>query len=108
MIRRPPRSTLFPYTTLFRSPDLSGTFNSRDYNLIGNTSGATFMGTTAHNITGQNPLLGPLQNNGGPTFTHALLVGSPAIDAGTDVTTLNGAVDNLVTTINVTDASAFP
>src|SRR2546430_13762269 len=24
MIRRPPRSTLFPYTTLFRSRDLSG------------------------------------------------------------------------------------
>src|SRR3712207_6900623 len=24
MIRRPPRSTLFPYTTLFRSPDLPG------------------------------------------------------------------------------------
>src|SRR5260221_5415034 len=23
MIRRPPRSTLFPYTTLFRSPDLA-------------------------------------------------------------------------------------
>src|SRR2546422_6056472 len=23
MIRRPPRSTLFPYTTLFRSPDLT-------------------------------------------------------------------------------------
>jgi len=27
-------------------------------------------------------LLGPLQNNGGPTRTHALLAGSPAIDAG--------------------------
>src|SRR2546430_9419295 len=27
MIRRPPRSTLFPYTTLFRSP---GDFTSRD------------------------------------------------------------------------------
>jgi len=27
-------------------------------------------------------VLGPLQDNGGPTFTHALLVGSPAIDAG--------------------------
>src|SRR2546428_4866630 len=26
MIRRPPRSTLFPYTTLFRSPHLSLTF----------------------------------------------------------------------------------
>ncbi|MCZ7624560.1 MAG: hypothetical protein M5R38_00810 [Candidatus Methylomirabilis sp.] len=30
-----------------------------------------------------DPLLGPLQNNGGPTQTHALLPGSPAIDAGT-------------------------
>ena len=29
-----------------------------------------------------DPLLGPLQDNGGPTFTHALLHGSPAIDAG--------------------------
>jgi Bacterial Ig-like domain len=28
-----------------------------------------------------NPLLGPLQNNGGPTNTHALLPGSPAVDA---------------------------
>jgi hypothetical protein len=27
-------------------------------------------------------MLGPLQNNGGPTQTHALLPGSPAIDAG--------------------------
>src|SRR5260370_26831392 len=25
MIRRPPRSTLFPYTTLFRSADVAGT-----------------------------------------------------------------------------------
>jgi hypothetical protein len=29
-----------------------------------------------------DPLLGPLQDNGGPTLTHALLSGSPAIDAG--------------------------
>ena len=29
-----------------------------------------------------DPLLGPLQDNGGPTFTHALLPGSPAINAG--------------------------
>ena len=32
-----------------------------------------------------NPLLGPLANNGGPTQTHALLSGSPAIDAGTNI-----------------------
>jgi hypothetical protein len=29
-----------------------------------------------------DPLLGPLQDNGGPTFTHALLPGSPAINTG--------------------------
>ena len=33
---------------------------------------------------GVQPLLGPLADNGGPTQTHALLAGSPAIDAGDD------------------------
>lgn len=33
-------------------------------------------------LPGINPLLGSLQDNGGPTWTHALLEGSPAIDAG--------------------------
>lgn len=32
----------------------------------------------------RNPNIGPLQNNGGSTWTHALLVGSPALDAGTN------------------------
>lgn len=32
-----------------------------------------------------NPGVGPLANNGGPTQTHALLPGSPAIDTGSDV-----------------------
>jgi len=41
-------------------------------NLIGGTSASTQI----------NPLLGPLANNGGPTLTHALLAGSPAINAG--------------------------
>jgi len=35
-----------------------------------------------------DPLLGPLQDNGGPTFTHALLQGSPAIDAGNNASGL--------------------
>jgi hypothetical protein len=35
-----------------------------------------------NNIFGGSPLLGPLAYNGGPTRTHALLPGSPAIDAG--------------------------
>ncbi len=33
-------------------------------------------------IRNTDPLLGPLQDNGGPTLTHALLPGSPAIDNG--------------------------
>ena len=36
------------------------------------------------NIVGANPNLGPLADNGGPTQTHALLPGSPAIDQGND------------------------
>ncbi|MFN8487914.1 MAG: choice-of-anchor Q domain-containing protein [Caldilineaceae bacterium] len=35
-------------------------------------------------LVGQNPLLGPLANNGGVTPTHALLPGSPAINAGSN------------------------
>ncbi|MEO1591784.1 MAG: choice-of-anchor Q domain-containing protein [Cyanobacteria bacterium J06632_22] len=37
------------------------------------------VGTTASPV---DPLLGPLQNNGGPTFTQSPLPGSPAIDMG--------------------------
>jgi hypothetical protein len=36
----------------------------------------------SYNLIGGSPLLGPLQDNGGPTLTMALLPGSPAIDAG--------------------------
>ncbi len=64
------------------APDLSGTINAGDYNLIGNTQGTTISGSPSHNITGVDPKLGPLADNGGPTDTLALLPGSPAIDAG--------------------------
>ncbi len=63
-------------------PDCDGPIVSSDYNLIQNTNGCTFTGTTTHNIIGQTPLLGALQDNGGPTPTMALLAGSPAIDKG--------------------------
>ncbi|MGE3468467.1 MAG: choice-of-anchor Q domain-containing protein, partial [Pyrinomonadaceae bacterium] len=39
-----------------------------------------FSGDTATNITGVDPNLGPLQNNGGPTLTHLPNAGSPVID----------------------------
>jgi hypothetical protein len=46
-------------------------------------------------IGGSDPLLGPLQNNGGPTKTHALLPGSPAIDAGNDAVCAADPVNGL-------------
>ena len=41
-------------------------------------------GTNTANIIGQDPLLGPLQNNGGMTLTRELLPGSPALDTGSN------------------------
>lgn len=61
--------------------DCFGTLDSQDYNLIYFPT-CTVAGNTTHNIVSQNPMLGPLQNNGGLTLTHALLSGSPAINAG--------------------------
>jgi CSLREA domain-containing protein len=66
-------------------PDVAGTFTSNGNNIIGNRGA-----TTAFNQPGDrtgtsaplNPLLTQLQNNGGPTNTHALLTGSPAINTG--------------------------
>lgn len=67
-------------TTL--GPDCSGTLNSLGHNLIETTTGCTVTGFGNGNLFGLDPLTGPLANNGGQTWTHALLAGSPAIDAG--------------------------
>src|SRR5262249_54442497 len=75
-------NTIVAGNTAPTAPDISGTVISNGYNLIQNTSGATITGTTTGNILGQNPLLGPLEDNGGPTLPRALLPLSPALDAG--------------------------
>jgi CSLREA domain-containing protein len=62
--------------------DCKGALTSKDYNLILTTAGCAIGGATAHNTIGVDAQLGTLQNNGGSTATHALLAGSPAIDAG--------------------------
>ena len=72
-------------TSAALGPDLRFTFSSQGYNLIENTSDATITGDTSTNITGQDPALGALQDNGGPTFTHAPDPGSPVIDKGKDL-----------------------
>jgi hypothetical protein len=68
--------------------DVGGAFTSNGGNLIGDGGSATGFTHGANNdqvgngAVRINPLLGPLANNGGPTPTHALLAGSPAINAG--------------------------
>lgn len=60
--------------------DVHGDFDAR-YSLIeDNTGPGTRSGIG--NIIGQDPLLGPLADNGGPTLTYLPDAGSPVIDAG--------------------------
>jgi subtilisin family serine protease len=60
--------------------NLSAAVSSDGYNLSSDSAGGLLTSLTDQVNT--DPMLGPLQDNGGPTFTHALLPGSPAIDKG--------------------------
>jgi CSLREA domain-containing protein len=70
--------------------DVTNSFQSNGYNLIGagNATGEFVEPGDQTGVT--NPMLGPLADNGGPTMTHALLAGSPAINTG-DPTAVAGA-----------------
>ena len=69
-------------------PDCLGTPTSLGYNLIGNAAGCDPAAGEGDLLGSANspidPMLGPLQDNGGPTLTQALLFGSPAIDGADD------------------------
>ena len=74
-----------------KHPDCSGALTSQGYNLLridagcgGLTNGVNgdLVGTASSPL---NALLADLADNGGPTLTHALLPGSPAINAGNPV-----------------------
>ena len=60
--------------------NLSGIVTSHGYNLSDDNGGGFLTGPGDQ--INRDPMLGPLQPNGGPTDTHALLPGSPAIDTG--------------------------
>jgi len=90
------KNTIFANNSASSGPDIYRILNSYGYNLIEDTTDCTIteVANPGTNITGVDPNLGPLANNGGATETHALLSGSPAIDTG-DCTDING---NPVTT----------
>ena len=70
--------------------DVYGPVTSLGYNLIGTGAVGLVDGVNGDRVgTGAIPLaalLGPLADNGGPTETHDLMMGSPALDAGDPVT----------------------
>jgi hypothetical protein len=74
------RNTILAGNSAGDGPDLNGALRSSGYNLIGNSQGGS--GFVATDLLNVNPLLGPLQNNSGPTQTMALLASSPALNAG--------------------------
>ena len=81
-------SSIIALNSASTGPDFTGAggLQSTGYNIIGNNADAVIIsqptdqiGTPAAPI---NPLLGPLADYGGPTLTHALQPGSPAINRG--------------------------
>ena len=77
-------NTILAENTGLNSGDESiGSLSSLGYNLLG---GSLTPGMPSDIVT-TNPLLGPLADNGGPTMTHALLPGSPAIDTADPLAT---------------------
>jgi hypothetical protein len=74
------RNTIIGENMAPTGPDIFGSLTASGYNLIGNTEGGSGFDPT--DLLNVDALLGPLQDNGGPTQTMALLDGSPAIDAG--------------------------
>ncbi len=81
------RNTIIAGNTASLGPDLQGKVNSDGFNFIGDSSNAIISPPHNSDLIGApgspiDPLLGPLQNNGGSTLTHAPLPGSPVIDKG--------------------------
>ena len=65
--------------------DCAGPVTSAGHNL--DSDGSCGLGAVG-DLSGVNPLLGPLADNGSRTQTHALLLGSPAINAADPATAL--------------------
>ncbi|RMG68087.1 MAG: hypothetical protein D6722_12200, partial [Bacteroidetes bacterium] len=74
------RHVLMAYNLAAEGPDGRGSFVANGPNLISQSQGMTLSGTG--HLLDTDPLLEPLGNYGGPTFTCRLPAGSPAVDAG--------------------------
>lgn len=73
-------NTILKAGSLGQNIDSGATVTSLGYNLSSDNGGG-YLTATGDQIN-IDPMLGPLQDNGGPTFTHQPLIESPATDAG--------------------------
>lgn len=78
-----------PFNILVHSPDLGdGTVSlgNNVFGVAGSNSPALVAGDSIGDFAAPlDPMLAPLQDNGGPTYTHAVLPGSPALDAANPI-----------------------
>jgi hypothetical protein len=75
-------NTIVAFGSAASAPNCGGTVTSTGHNLESSTPSQCGLSSALGDVIGANPLLAPLQFNGGPTQTQDLLAGSPAIDAG--------------------------
>ena len=82
-------SSIVALNTSMDASDLasqSSAIQSTGFNLIGQLRGMSFISSDGDLVGNENGMINPmvdtLADNGGPTMTHALLCGSPAIGAG--------------------------
>src|SRR5205814_8883987 len=73
------KSSIVTDNTAPSGPDIFGKITSQDYNHVESTADGTFA-AMANDVTGSDPQLGPLANNGGPTATHLPGAASPVLD----------------------------
>jgi uncharacterized repeat protein (TIGR01451 family) len=82
------RNTVIANTVSSDPCDGNGNFNSQGYNFVTGWDGDSFEDDAdcgadqASDQTGDDPMLGALADNGGPTETHEPQTGSPLIDQG--------------------------
>ncbi|NEO87832.1 MAG: CHAT domain-containing protein [Spirulina sp. SIO3F2] len=106
--------------TSANAPEISANLSSStvQHSLLMSNAGITGLTLTDGvngNIIGKDPRLGPLQNNGGSTQTHALLMDSPALNKGNNTLALdaNGLassidqIGNLRTMGGIVDVGAY-
>jgi filamentous hemagglutinin family protein len=112
----PAGNNIHPDVSTRNNGNTNGIINGNANNLIGNPTGANgTIGTGSDltfanlGITDINQVLAPLANNGGTTQTHALVPGSPAINAGNNANAPAGNDQRGATRIfnNTVDIGAY-